>query len=132
MWNHAPQMLEAMHQADISPPHFEGEEMEHLVAFLYSLRYFEPAGSSYVGESVFAWRGCNRCHGDHAEGSTKAPALRGRGRNYNVISLGSALWRHGYEMYLESQQAKIGWPTLVESDIGDLLSFLNSPANESK
>jgi len=129
MLSHSPKMQRAMEARQISRPQFEGEEMTDLIAFLYSLRYTEPAGSPHVGESVFAWRGCSRCHGDQAQGTKVAPALRGRGQNYNSISLATALWRHGNGMYRQSQKMGLSWPTLAEGDVGDLLAFLNSPVN---
>ncbi len=131
MLNHAPKMEREMKQKGITPPQFSGDDMADLFAFLYSLRYSEPAGSPDVGESVFSWRACNRCHGAQAEGTSRAPALRGRGRNYSSVSLATALWAHGNRMYRESRSLGIGWPTLTESDIGDLLAFLNSPVTTS-
>ncbi|MGB9105209.1 MAG: c-type cytochrome [Terriglobales bacterium] len=131
MWNHAPQMERAMRERGIERPQFGGEEMADLFAFLYSLRYVEPTGSPHVGESVFSWRGCSRCHGAEAQGTGRAPALRGRGRSYTSVALATELWAHGGRMYRESQQIGIGWPTLSESDVGDLLAFLNAPVQQS-
>ncbi len=127
MLSHSPQMQREMRAREVSRPQFAGDEMTDVIAFLYSLHYTEPTGSPHVGESVFTWRGCSRCHGEQADGAKVAPALRGRGQNYNSISLATALWRHGNNMYRRTQKMGLNWPTLVESDIGDLLAFLNSP-----
>lgn len=127
MWNQAPVMAQAMREKGQTPPRFTGEEMADLAAFVYALRYFDPPGSAIVGRSVFRWRGCSRCHGEEAQGTRIAPALRGHGTNYNSISLATALWNHGHKMFQRSQQLGFGWPTLQESDVGDLLAFLNAP-----
>jgi mono/diheme cytochrome c family protein len=127
MWNRVPEMRRAMQSQDIANPTLTNEEMTDLIAFIYSLRYFDPPGSSVVGRSIFNWRGCSLCHGEDAQGTTIAPALRGRGRNYNSISLATALWSHGRKMYYLTQKSGLDWPTLQENDIGDLLEFLNSP-----
>jgi cytochrome c2 len=124
MVSHAPQMENAMTQQGIVRPNLSTQEMTDIFAFLYSLRYNEPSGSPHVGASVFKWRGCSRCHGHTAEGTARAPGLRGR--TYNSINLAVALWRHGQRMQLETAQLGIGWPTLTEDDVGDLLAFLNS------
>jgi cytochrome c553 len=108
-------------------PTFQGREMADVIAFVYSLRYLEPGGSPHVGESVFAWRGCGRCHGDHAEGTRSGPPLRGRGQNYTAVRMASILWRHGAKMYQQSQKMGQGWPQLEPSDVGDILAFLNAP-----
>jgi cytochrome c2 len=128
MVSHSPLMEQAMTRQGIARPQLSAQEMTDVFAFLYSLRYVDPAGSPHVGASVFKWRGCSRCHGENAEGTARAPGLRGR--TYNSISLAVALWRHGHEMYSETQSVGVGWPTLVESDVGDLLAFLNSPPEE--
>jgi cytochrome c2 len=128
MVSHAPQMEKAMAQQGIARPALSAQEMTDIFAFLYSLRYAEPGGSPHVGASVFKWRGCSRCHGQNAEGTARAPALRGR--TYNSINLAVALWRHGQQMQVETRLVGIGWPTLTEDDVGDLLAFLNLPRGQ--
>lgn len=130
MVNHAPQMEKAMAQRGIVRPIFSSQEMTDAFAFLYSLRYTEPSGSPHVGASVFQWRGCSRCHGQNAEGTARAPALHGR--SYNSINLAVALWRHGPRMQAKTGLVGIGWPTLTEDDVGDLLAFLNLPPAEHR
>jgi hypothetical protein len=130
MVSHSPQMEKAMARQGITHPKLSAQEMTDIFAFLYSLRYVEPTGSPHVGASVFQWRGCSRCHGGNAEGSARAPALRGR--TYNSISLAVALWRHGQQMHAQTRQLGLGWPTLAEDDVGDLLAFLNLPAERRR
>ena len=105
----------------------EGSEIQDILQFLVSLRYYEPSGSPFLGERVFGERGCARCHGPKAEGTREAPPLRAGGSDaFTTVSLASALWRHGPAMKKRSEQLGIGWPTLEAGDIGDLISFLNS------
>lgn len=127
MLNHFPEMQRAMGAKQTAPPVFRSQEMLDLAVFLYSLHYLEPGGSPQVGASVFSWRGCSRCHGEQAEGGSQGPALRGRGQTYTAVRLAADLWRHGASMYEKSQAAGQPWPMLEERDIGDLLSFLNTP-----
>ena len=132
MWNSAPTMLRAMQDRGMASPRLTGEEMADLAAFVYALRYFDPPGSAIVGRSLFHWRGCSRCHGQEAQGTALAPALRGQGRNYNSISLATALWSHGHKMFQCNQELGLGWPTLQPSDVGDLLAFLNAPVEQQR
>lgn len=132
MVNKAPKMLRAMDEQGIERPQLQGQDMTDLFAFLYSLCYVEPTGSAHVGRSLFSWRGCYRCHGVDAEGASNGPALRGRGRQYTSIALAAALWRHGPNMNRRSERMNVGWPTLLETDVGDLLTFLNSPVEQAK
>ena len=127
MLNHFPEMQRAMDMQRTPPPSFHAQEMQDLAVFLYSLHYLEPSGSPQVGASVFTWRGCAQCHGSEAEGGRLGPPLRGRGQTYTAVRLAADLWRHGASMYEKSQTTGQPWPTLQESDIGNLLSFLNTP-----
>ena len=131
MWNHSPAMLRQMEHLRIARAVFRKQEMADLLAFLYSFRYAEPGGSPKVGEVLFAGRGCSLCHGRLAQGTPQAPGLRGRGRNYTAVTMATALWRHGPEMYRRTKDLGMPWPLLAENDVGDLITFLNtSPANE--
>jgi len=152
MWNHSPEMwrtpdprpiglpvqTESLVMAPLPPPRppdalslarpsLDGKEIADLVAFLSSLRYFEPAGSSQAGQTVFAERGCQFCHGPAAEGGKEGPRLRGRGVPTTAITLATALWQHGPKMYRRIQELGLRWPTLQESDVADIVAFLNSP-----
>lgn len=124
--NHLPSMESAMQAQQVSFPQFENHDVADLAVFLYSLHYLEPTGSLQIGRSVFAWRGCTRCHGDNAQGTKSGPALRGRGNVYTAVRLASALWGHGGRMYESAQKHEQPWPALQDSDIGHLLTFLNT------
>ncbi len=127
MWNHSPEMWKAQSHQNIPRPTFDGQQIADLVAFLSSIRYFEPLGSAQVGETLFTERDCNRCHGAAALGTRLGPPLRGRGRAYSTVVLATALWSHGPSMYRRTRELKIPWPFLHEGDIGNLISFLSSP-----
>ncbi len=127
LWNHAPAMVEEARGAGIATPTLEGEEIADVLKFLTSLRYFEPAGSPFLGERVFVDRGCARCHGARAEGTRIAPRLRSGPDAFTTVSLATALWSHGPKMSLRADELNIPWPKLEPSDIGDLIAFLNDP-----
>jgi mono/diheme cytochrome c family protein len=126
MLNHFPAMQRANGEASELPTFRDGE-MADVTVFIYSLHYLEPSGSPQVGASVFAWRGCNSCHGEAAEGTAKGPSLRGRGQSYTSVRLATDLWRHGSRMYSQTRNQRQPWPALQPSDVGDLLWFLNTP-----
>ncbi|MFQ5723007.1 MAG: c-type cytochrome [Terriglobia bacterium] len=132
MWNHSPEMWQAMRAKGIERPSFEGQEMADLIAFLYSVRYFELAGSPLIGRELFSERNCSRCHGVDARGGEFGPKLRGRGKFLAPVSLARALWAHGPRMYRRAQELGLGWPTLEESDLGHLLAFLNTAPEEPR
>lgn len=127
MWNHAPAMLRLGNESGTPSPQLRGNEMADLLAFLASLRYFEPTGSPLVGERVFAERGCSACHGPKAEGTRSGPNLKAGAKAYTTVSFTAALWRHGPRMIDRAEENSIPWPTLRPTDIGELVSFLNAP-----
>ena len=129
MWNHAPAMLRQGHESGIPPTQLQGSEVADLLAFLASLRYFEPLGSPLVGERVFAERGCAACHGPMAEGTKIGPGLKAGAEAYTTVSFTASLWRHGPKMIDRSREYGMPWPTLKATDIGDLVSFLNAPTS---
>ena len=126
MLNHFPNMRLAMDGQGGTPPQFSSNDLADLAVFLYGLRNTEPTGSAYVGASVFVWRGCAACHGTGATGGS-APPLRGRGQTYTAVRLATGLWAHGNRMYEETRRTGQPWPRLEDSDIGDLLAYLNTP-----
>jgi mono/diheme cytochrome c family protein len=130
LWNHAPAMFEQGREKGIASPVLQGDEMTDLLAFLASLRYFEPTGSPFVGERVFAERGCSGCHGPGAEGTPNGPRLRSGTEAFTTVSFTAALWRHGPRMIDRAEAMGVTWPALKPTDIGDLVSFLNTPPGQ--
>lgn len=130
LWNHAPAMLKEATEKGVAPPLLQGDELVDLQTFLASLRYFEPAGSALVGERVFSDRGCARCHGAEAQGTRSGPALRSTTDAFTTVSFAAALWKHSPSMINRAEELGIPWPELQPADIGDLISFLNSPPRQ--
>lgn len=127
MWNHASEMLGVMKARGIPLPTLKDQELADLVVFFQGLGFIEPRGSAQIGESLFAAKGCSHCHGLHAEGTRRGPALRKRDTPLSPIAFATVLWRHGPKMYQEAKKDGLAWPLLTEDDLGPLLSYLNSP-----
>ncbi|MGA7416044.1 MAG: c-type cytochrome [Bryobacteraceae bacterium] len=126
LWNHAPAMQRLSEGTHVTLPVLQKVEVTDLAAFLASLRYFEPTGSALVGERVFTVRGCAGCHGPDADGSSHGPRIRAGAEAYTVASFTARLWKHGPKMVDHTEELGIPWPILEPSDMGDLVSFLNS------
>jgi len=129
-WNHSPATWRSPDGRPIARPTFQGQDIADLVAFLASLSYLDPAGSPSRGQMLFAERGCSYCHGDRAQGTQAGPAVRSRGRSFTAITLATALWQHGPNMYRRSLELGRPWPTLNESDVADVVVFVNSRPEE--
>jgi mono/diheme cytochrome c family protein len=129
MWNHSPEMWRASQAQNVARPAFDDRQLADLVAYLASISYFEPVGSAQTGAGLFVERGCGSCHGPTGEGSRNGPALRGHNRAFTTLTLATALWKDGPRMYRRTRELNLPWSQLAESDIGSLVSFLNTPVN---
>jgi mono/diheme cytochrome c family protein len=132
MWNHAPEMWHVSETQRVPRPEFSGRELADLAAFLARFRYFESEGSRETGEVIFRDRGCAGCHGTRGEGTHQAPTLRAAGRSVTLVTLATALWSDGPRMYRRFRELGQPWPTLKESEVGDIVAFLNSPSSAGR
>jgi cytochrome c len=100
-------------------------EIADLAEFLRSLRYAEPAGSRFIGEKVFADRGCVRCHGTLETGELGV-RLRAQAKVFTAVSLAAVLWQHGPRLLDRTLNTSGSRPTLQPTDAADLVAFLNA------
>jgi mono/diheme cytochrome c family protein len=125
MWNKQPAMLATMRGRGISVPQLQPEEMAHLVAYLYSVRYFAGSGTSQVGRSRVRQKGCLACHSLAGRGATVAPDLariEPLGSPAEVISV---LWNHALIAVDNGDQPR-RWRAVSAAEMADLAAFLQS------
>jgi len=121
MWNHAPAMWSTMRLQGLARPQFSNQEMADLIAYLFTQRYFEPAGDAGRGRRIFENKSCARCH--FSGGS--APDLSAWRGKTSVVPLAAALWNHGPLMLAHMRQRQFSWPRFRPGEIVDLIEFLN-------
>lgn len=97
MWNHAPQMREAMSKKKMSTPQLTAAEMNDIIVYLQNLPQtknlkpeFAPA-SAETGETLFKAKGCTTCH-------KEASALAKKSTVRTTADLASAMWNHAAQM----------------------------------
>jgi mono/diheme cytochrome c family protein len=120
MWNHAP----IMRRRGGSTAKLNQGEMRDVIAFLFSQRYFFEPGDSMRGRIVFEEKRCASCHGRPA--ATGAPDLFQAAEVYSPVTLTAAAWRHGPGMLANMEQRGVSWPEFRESEMTDLIAYLNS------
>ena len=98
MWNHAPKMVAALAKEGRSLPTFSIEEMIQLVAFLYTLNYFDLPGDALAGEDAFTGKRCIFCHRVGGTGGNIGPALDKYGRYVSPIFMATQRWTSGPRM----------------------------------
>ena len=80
MWNHLPEMAERMRKFGIARPYLDPRETGDLIAFLYTLNYFDPPGNVQAGRGLFAEKKCVVCHQVGGTGGVVGPNLDGLAR----------------------------------------------------
>lgn len=116
MWNHAPQMRQP-------PPELTTTEWRQLISYVWAKQFFATRGDATKGHKVFDSKKCAVCHNDAASG---APNLSKPAEPYSAITMVSVLWRHGPAMLRMMQEKHIAWPQLTQSEMGNLIAYLNS------
>lgn len=125
-WNHLPRMAERMRQLGIPRPHLDPREAGDLIAFLFTLDYFDPPGNVQAGRWLFTEKKCVVCHQVAGTGGVIGPSLDFLRQYGSPIFVAAAMWNHGPAMAEAMRARKIERPTFRESELLDLIAYLKS------
>ena len=128
MWNHGPQMAEAMKAQAVERPTLSAAELRDLIAFLSPATAREGsvpalAGSAEQGRLLFGERGCVQCH---PIGGGVGPALIARGKRQSQIEFAAALWNKAPAMQAARKPEMGPPPQLSPEDMANLVAYLDS------
>ncbi len=126
LWNHLPRMAGRMRQLGIVRPRLDEKETGDLIAFLYTLNYFDPKGDARAGERLFTDKQCIVCHQVGSSGGVVGPALDFVGQYGSPIFVAAALWNHGPAMSEAMRERGIDRPTFKGAEILDLIEYLKT------
>jgi mono/diheme cytochrome c family protein len=124
MWNHLPKMSDRMKQLGIDRPKLDEKETRDLVAFLYTLHYFDPAGSRENGRKLFTEKKCAACHQVGGAGGAGGPALDSLKQFASPMYVAAALWNHGPQMAEAMKDKGIQRPSLTGAELRDIVAYL--------
>ncbi len=130
MWNHFPRMAEKMRELGISHPHISPQETGDLIAFLYTLNYFDPAGNPETGREIFIEKQCVICHQVGGTGGVIGPNLDLLKQYGSPIYVATAMWNHGPAMAEAMRARGIERPTFKGTELIDLIAYLKSASPE--
>jgi mono/diheme cytochrome c family protein len=126
MWNHVPQMAQQMQKLGISRPQLSPTEAGDLIAFLYTINYFDRPGDLQAGRRLFTAKGCIVCHQVNGTGGVIGPNLDNLAQQGSPIFAAAAMLSHGPSMF-EAMKAKgIQRPTFSGSELKDLIAYIKS------
>ncbi len=126
MWNHLPTMAERMRQLGISRPHLDPRETGDLIAFLFTLDYFDPPANLQAGKRLFTEKKCVVCHQAGGTGGVVGPNLDFLTQYGSPILVAAAMWNHGPAMAEAMRARRIERPTFTDLELLNLIAYLKS------
>ncbi len=124
MWNHGPVMWKRMEEIDVKGRTFDGNEMADLTAFVYFLRFLDPAGDSLRGEMLFRQKGCEKCHYFGENGPDSSFNLSRPGVERTKMDIVADMWNNGQAMSAMMTQKKMEWPRFGPGEMNDLMEYI--------
>lgn len=132
MWNHAPEMWEAMRGQGIAPPALSSEATADLFAYFVSARFFERPGDAARGKQAMMAKHCFECHGITQSNAAGAPPVSKWESLGDPIVLAQQMWNHGPRMRQAYAERKLRWSPLTAQELTDILVYLqNLPENRA-
>ncbi len=130
MWNHFPRMAKKMRELKISRPHLYPRETANLIAFLYTLNYFDRPGNLEAGQRLFVEKQCVVCHQVGGTGGVVGPNLDFLKQYGSPIFVATAMWNHSPAMAEAMRARGIERPAFKGSELVDLIAYLKSASPE--
>jgi mono/diheme cytochrome c family protein len=132
MWNHAPRMADRMRELRIARPTLEARESGDLVAFLFTVDYFERPGDAEVGRRLFRDKRCIVCHQAGGVGGVVGPNLDTLGARATPITLATAMWNHGPQMAEVMRARGVARPTFKPGELRHLMAYVGAAARQDE
>jgi mono/diheme cytochrome c family protein len=114
----------------IPKPSLSADEVTSLIAFLFTLQYYDQPGDAKAGEQAFAAKGCVQCHEVGGQGGRRGPSLDFLKYANSPVLVAVALWNHGPEMAEAVERRGIPRPTFTGKELGDIVAFIGAAAKE--
>ncbi len=130
MWNHLPPMRARMAEFGVSRPELSGKEAGDLMAFLFTLDYFDSSGDPERGRLMFAEKNCVRCHQVRGSGGVIGPNLDFLSQYSSPMFVAAAMWKHGPGMSQTMRALGIQRAVFTGADFRDLMAFLRSVSEQ--
>src|SRR5262249_45115233 len=124
-------MADRMRELNIARPRLDARETADLVAFLFTVDYFDPPGNAEVGRQLFRDKRCIACHQRDGLGGVFGPNRDAVGARSTPIYGVSKMWNHGPQMAEAMRARKIARPTFKGAELRDLLAYLATRAPEA-
>ncbi len=125
MWNHEPQMEQAMKKKGLPWIKFKENEMVDLISYIRRTSetvekiYLSP-GDPQSGEKLFSQKGCVQCHIPLGE----LDLSRKKDFPRTLAQLAGTMWNHSHEMWKRMIEKGIDRPWLTPQEMANLVAYL--------
>jgi mono/diheme cytochrome c family protein len=133
LWNHGPQMSEAMKAQNVPRPTFKGSEMRDLIAYINAASPRSPRGPltvlpgrSLQGYRLFVDKRCAGCHQPGDKPADAPPDLAEREAQRSLTDFAAAMWNKAPAMTAAMQAKAVAIPTLSPEEMSDIVAYLYS------
>ena len=126
MWNHVPRMIERTGQLGVQWPRLSRQQAGDLIAFLFTVNYFDRAPDTENGQRLYTQKRCVLCHQVGGVGGVVGPNLDYLGDHGSPIQVASAMWNHGPAMTRELEARGLERPSLTGAELLDLIGYIRS------
>jgi len=126
MWNHSPQMWERIKGTGIEHLSLSAQEITDLIAYLFSVRYFDEPGDIQRGKKVFGEKQCISCHDIRKGRRPEKLALEKYKGHISPIMMAQVMWNHGPEMVGQMKARQLTWHEITGNEMVDLMEYLNA------
>jgi mono/diheme cytochrome c family protein len=131
MWNHGPEMAEAMKAKGIARPTFQGKELIDLIAYIVEAARDAAGDTVQVlpgtperGQKLFSEKRCVACHAVGGKGGKVGPELGRRGHHVSLTQFAALMWNHGPAMWARMKEKGIQVPRLTGQEMADVVAYL--------
>jgi mono/diheme cytochrome c family protein len=115
-----------MKELRIEVPQVSGQEMADILAYLFTVRYFEPNGSARRGAALLKDKGCLACHSVNGKGTAGGVDFARSTVVGTPAALTASLWNHSRAMEAEAEKRRIALPELRGAELADISAYLAS------
>jgi mono/diheme cytochrome c family protein len=126
MWNHVPRMVERTEQLGVQWPRLSRQQAGDLIAFLFTVNYFDRVPDTEMGERLYTQKRCVLCHQVGGVGGVVGPNLDYLGERGSPIQVASAMWNHGPAMTRELHARGLERPSFNGTELLDLIGYIRS------
>jgi mono/diheme cytochrome c family protein len=133
MWNHGPEMADAMKAQGIERPTLTGKEMLDIIAYVVARARDAGGDTAQVvpgtpakGQKLFSERRCVTCHAVAGKGGRVGPDLGRAGHHMSLTEFSARMWNHGPKMWAAMKERRLAVPKLSGQDTADILAYLFS------